>query len=248
MDDKILNIFFDIHNNMPRQGPGSAASTKRAAELIDWPDSAELLDVGCGPGAQTFDLARLTNARITAVDFYDMYVQDVRQKIIKQKLSHRISVQQGDMNDLHFAPNSFDVIWSEGAIYIMGFEDGLTTWRPLLKPNGYIAVSEITWLRDDVPNDLQDYWLNEYPVKSIDDNIAIINRCGYQPIGYFSLPAQDWWENYYNYIEPRLPDFQDRYKDDPTGMQVIDMEIAEIEMFKKYSDYYSYVFYVMQKI
>jgi ubiquinone/menaquinone biosynthesis C-methylase UbiE len=240
-------VFFEIHDNMPRQGPGSFASTKRALDMIHVPSNAALLDVGCGPGQQTFDLARLTHAKITAVDYYQMYVDEVVEKIARNTLSHQISVQQGDMNDLPFSPESFDIIWSEGAIYIMGFENGLKQWRSLLKSNGYIAVSEPTWLRDDAPENLVNFWQAEYDIKNMDDNLSIIKKCGYKVVGSFALPASDWWENYYSIIESRLPQFREKYKNDPEALQIIQMEADEIQMHKEYSDYYGYVFYVMQK-
>ena len=247
MDETFHKVFFEIHDNMPRQGPGSFASTKRAFDMISVPLDAAILDVGCGPGQQTFDLARLTHAKITAVDYYQMYVDEIQEKIASSTLSGQISVQQGDMNDLPFPPESFDIIWSEGAIYIMGFENGLKQWRSLLKPNGYIAVSELTWLRDDAPEHLLNFWQAEYDIKTIQDNLKIIKECGYKTVGHFALPANDWWDNYYSYIESRLPQFREKYKDDPDALQVIQMEADEMQMHKKYSDYYGYVFYVMQK-
>ncbi len=246
MESKLEKVFFEIHHNMSRQGPGSFYSTKRAFDMIELPSQAHILDVGCGPGEQTFNLAQLTDAHISAVDFYQMYVDDVQHKITDKNLSHQISVHQGDMNNLPFSPDSFDLIWSEGAIYIMGFENGLKKWRTVLKPNGCMAVSDITWLRDDPPDHLKAYWLAEYPVKSIEANLQIIQQCGYHLIGHFGLPARDWWDDYYSLIESRLPKIREQCKDDPDALQVIDMEATEMDMHKKYSDYYGYVFYIMQ--
>ncbi len=248
MNDKQNRIFIEIHSNMPRQGPGSGASTKRAFDMIKLPEQSSILDVGCGPGQQTLDLARLTTSHITAVDYYQTFVDELSQRINTKDLADQISVQQADMNHLPFPPASFDLIWSEGAIYIMGFENGLGKWRSLLKPNGYIAVSELTWLRENPPQELQDYWLAEYTVKTIAENVDIIKKCGYDLIGHFALPARDWWDNYYSHIDARLPDFQQKYNNDPDALQVIEMEKIEMNMHKQYSDFYGYVFYVMQKI
>jgi SAM-dependent methyltransferase len=150
------------------------------------------------------------------------------------------------MHHLPFKAECFDLIWSEGAIYIMGFKNGLQKWKSFLRPKGFIAVSELTWLRTDIPDDVSSYWLAEYPVKSISENIEIIHQCGYDVIGHFALPVRDWWDNYYSIIQQRLPLLRQKYADDPDALQVIDMEQAEMEMHKKYSDFYGYVFYVMQ--
>ena len=130
----------------------------------------------------------------------------------------------------------------------MGFEKGLKEWRSLLKPRGYLAVSEVTWLRPDPPREVYDYWLEQYPaMKNIDDNLAIIRKSGYRPIGHFTLPYQDWWTDYYDHIETRLAGFGEKYRHDPEALQVVDMEAVELEMHRRYSDYYGYVFYTMQK-
>lgn len=246
MDERTEKIFFDIHHKMPRQGPGSYASTKRAFEMLSLPTNAKILDIGCGPGQQTLDLASLTKAHITAVDLYPIYLDELEQRV-KQLNFTKVSIQQCDMNNLPFKPESFDLIWSEGAIYIMGFENGLTKWKPLLKPQGYLAVSELSWLRPDAPAELEAYWQTEYSIKSSDDNLDIVRDCGYSIIGHFALPAHDWWDDYYSFIEARLPGLYAKYNSDPVALNVLNMETEEMHLHKKYSDYYGYVFYIMQK-
>ena len=248
MDDRAERLFFEIHKNLPRQGPGSFESTKRAFELVNAPSPAKILDVGCGPGKQTFDLLSLTHAHITALDFYPVFVDNVQRKIDAVGVKNRVRVEQGDMNDMPFDRESFDLIWAEGAIYIMGFKNGLEKWKAFLKPGGYIAVSEITWLKDNPPKELETWWRDQYPVQSTDANLDVIKNAGYKTVGHFILPAHDWWDDYYSHIEKRLPAFLEKFKDDPEALQVVDMEKVEMEMHRHYSDYYGYVFYVMQKV
>ena len=121
-------------------------------------------------------------------------------------------------------------------------------WKRLLKPGGYIAVSEISWLRQNPPDEVKEYWSEQYPVQDIESNVRTITDAGYERVGHFALPARDWWDDYYDHIMHRLPMFQEKYKDDTEALQVVDMEKVEMEMHKKYSDFYGYVFYVMQKI
>ncbi len=243
-----MDIFWKIHENLPRQGPGDAVSTARAfTAMKNLPPHPRILDVGCGPGAQTFDLARLTDGTIVAVDYYPVFVDHVRQQITRQDLSDRVSVQQGDMNNLSFADQSFDIIWSEGAIYIMGFDNGLVAWRRLLKPGGYLAVTEITWLRPDPPQELRDYWNSQYPaIRDAESNIDAIKKAGYLPVEHFSLPESSWWDNYYRPIEARLPSFRREYAGNESALQEIEAEQTEIDFYRKYSEYYGYVFYVMR--
>lgn len=242
-------IFFDIHADLPRQGPGDPASTARAFSMLKGlPDQPHLLDVGCGPGAQTLDLARLSDGPITAVDKYEQFLDNLRERAARQGLTERIVVVQGDMFDLPFEAGSFDVIWSEGAIYLIGFEQGLRSWGRLLKSGGYVAVTEATWLRADAPGELRTFWEEAYPaMQDVEANLRIIEKTGYRLVGHFTLPPSAWWTDYYEPLERRLSLFEDRYRDNPDVMAVVEMERREIDLYRRYSDYYGYVFYVMQR-
>ena len=85
------------------------------------------------------------------------------------------------MNDLPFPDGRFDLIWSEGAVYIMGFDKALVKWRPLAKPGGYLVVSELSWFRPDPPAEIRDFWGHHYPaMRSVDGNLAVARlRAGY---------------------------------------------------------------------
>ena len=241
-------VFFEIHSDNPREGPGNFESTKKAFEsLIDLPLEPKILDIGCGPGEQTFDLLEISDAQITAVDYYQQYLDSIKKKLNSTHFKNRLKIFKQDMNHLDFEDECFDVIWSEGAIYIMGFENGLNVWKKFLKPGGYIAVTEITWIKDNSPQDLCSYWIEAYPgIQSIDNNLKTIEKCGYKPVNHFILPKEAWWE-YYNPIIKKLPALKEKYKNDQEASAVIAEEENEIELYKKYSNYYGYVFYIMQK-
>lgn len=78
-------------------------------------------------------------------------------------LADRISTLACSMDNLPFADEELDVIWSEGAIYNSGFEKGVADWRRCLKTGGLLVVSEITWITGSRPQELQDHWDSEYP-------------------------------------------------------------------------------------
>ena len=125
-----MEIFFEIHRDLPREAPGSDACTARALSMIPaLPDDPRILDIGCGPGAQTLVLARQTGGRVTAIDTHQPFLDDLARRAERAGLTSRVHPQLGDMTALDFEEASFDVIWSEGAIYIMGLREGLTAWR-----------------------------------------------------------------------------------------------------------------------
>jgi cyclopropane fatty-acyl-phospholipid synthase-like methyltransferase len=248
MDETLKNLFLDIHSDMPRQGPGNWASTRQAWNMLtDLPPQPRILDLGCGPGQQTLDLLQLTDGTVTAVDNYQPYLDALAANARQQGLDDRIEIGCADMGALEVAPESVDVIWSEGAIYIIGFEHGLRLWQPLLKPGGYVAVSEITWLRPDPPEELKQFWEVEYQLRDIDANLASITRAGYEIVGHFALPETAWWDDYYTPLERRLARFRESYREQPQALEVIEAEQREIEMYRRYAAYYGYVFYIMRK-
>ncbi len=243
-----MKFFLEIHRDMPRQGPGDDESTRRAfAMLSGLPARPDILDIGCGPGAQTLQLAALSEGSITAVDLYRQYLIQLETALRERALEDRVRVVEGDMEALDFSPQSFDVLWSEGAIYIMGFERALREWRRLLRPGGFVAVTEATWWRVDPPAELARFWAEGYPgMQDEAANLAAIHRTGYRSLGHFRLPDESWWTDYYDPLKKRLDAVARRYAHSQVAMEVIAEERREIEMFEKYSDYYGYAFYVMQ--
>lgn len=245
MSEKLPEFFWTIHNGLPREGPGDNTATRRAYKLLkDLPKNPRILDVGCGPGMQTIELAKLSGGQIVALDLHEPFLEQLKEAVKKEGINDRIKIMKGDMCNLKFEDNCFDVIWSEGAIFIVGFERGLREWRRMLTPKGYVVVSELSWLKHDAPKEAEEYMTQMYPViKTVEGNVEIIQNSGYRLVDSFVLPSQSWWDNYYTPIETKLPSLKARYNDDEEALQVIAYEETEIEMFRKY---YGYVFYVMQ--
>ncbi|MFB2935815.1 class I SAM-dependent methyltransferase [Aerosakkonemataceae cyanobacterium BLCC-F154] len=244
-----MNIFLELHNNMPREGPGDMASTTKALSLIpNLPKNPQILDIGCGPGMQTLALAQITKGQITAIDNHQPFLDELQQRAAQENLSSHIITQNCSMFSLDFQPESFDLIWSEGAIYIMGFQEGLQSWHRFLKTGGSIAVTELSWLVTNPPEEPLNFWKNAYPaMKNITENITIIQNLGYNYINSFTLPESSWWDDYYTPLEGRISNFRQKYQGNEEANAVLDEEQREIQLYRKYSDSYGYVFYLMQK-
>jgi len=245
-----MDVFFEIHKDNPREGPGDFESTQKAFLFLKGlPLNPYILDIGCGPGKQSFDLLKLTKCNITAVDNHQPFIDKLSQKVKSLNLEDRITVLNKDMFNFDFEPESFDILWSEGAIYQIGFEKGLTLWKTLLKRNGYIAVTEISWIKENPPFEIYSHWTKEYPdMKDVKTNIEIIRASGYQLIDHFTLPESAWWDNYYYSIKEKLASLEEKYADNEEALKVIEMEKIEMDLYERYSDYYGYEFYIMQKI
>lgn len=243
------DIFFDIHKDLPRQGSGRDTYTQKAFKIIPTIKYPLILDVGCGPGLQTVMLAKLSDGIITAIDIHQPYLDQLKKTVEKEQLSGRIQILNKSMFDMDFPPDYFDIIWAEGSIFIIGFERGLKEWRKYVKKNGFIAIHEMTWLKDNPPKEIYNYWQRVYPeIATIDKNLGIIKNCNYKLIEHFPLPEDAWWKLYYTPLENRLQKMKIKYKDNPEAMNMIKEEELEIENYRKYNKWYGSVFYIMQKI
>lgn len=240
-------IFFQIHSGLPREAPGSEASTLRAFSMLPGlPAYPHILDIGCGPGAQTVTLARASQAEIKAIDTHQPFLEDLTNRAAKAGVAERIHPINTSMFDLKF-DEPFDLIWSEGAVYIMGFERGLSEWRRLLKPGGFIVVSELSWLKPNPPETVRRFWETAYPgMATVDDNLAHLTSAGYRSIGHFTLPESDWWDNYYHPMAARINALRDQHHENTEAQQLLDIEQAEIDLYRQFSDWYGYVFYIGQ--
>ena len=77
-------FFYRIFESIPRQGPGCAGATKHVFSLIPpLPGDAKILDIGCGSGTQTLDLAGLAPGTITAVDNHQPFLDMLNAKAKK---------------------------------------------------------------------------------------------------------------------------------------------------------------------
>ena len=245
---RLMEIFMDVQRGLPRQGPGSDDTTRRALYLCaGLPARPNILDVGCGPGKQSLVLADALRGSVTAVDLHQEYLDQLDRDAKACGLREMITPMRADMTDLPFADESFDLVWSEGAAYIMGVENALGEWKRFLRNGGYVAFSELTWFSDHPPQEVKWFFAQEYPaMRDIEANKALVKQAGYRLVGSFSIDESDWWDAYYSPLEAKLPALREKYRSDDEALAVIGMTATEIGMRRKFSSAYGYEFLVAQ--
>ena len=245
------DLLIDLHKGNQRQGPGGGEQTKQALQLAGVMNSTQPLqiaDIGCGTGASALILAENLNATITAVDLFQDFLDVLSADAEERRVSDKVKTLAVSMEELPFEESSLDVIWIEGAIYNMGFAKGVEYFKRFLKPGGILAASEITWLTKKRSQEIQQYWGEVYPEIAIaSDKIKVLEDQEYVLKGYFSLPESSWIENYYTPLENTFDGFIAKHDSDD-ARAVVEAEKAEIALYKKYKNYYSYGFYIAQKI
>ncbi|WP_314584693.1 class I SAM-dependent methyltransferase [Paenibacillus terrigena] len=243
--------FYEAFEQMERLGPGSDESTKRAMEFFPNPDAQlRILDIGCGVGAHSFQLATyFPNAIITAIDNHAPNIDRLNQTAKQRGVSNRIYAICMSMFEMTFADASFDLIWAEGSIYIAGFEKGIQDWKRLLKIGGYIICSEISWLLDTPSDESYHFWHKAYPeMDTITNNLRKIEAAGYAIKGNFVSPSTDWTTHYYDLMENNLQCMREKYVDHVEAMQVVEMLQTEMDVYHSNMQDYSYVFYAMERV
>ncbi len=241
-------IYYQIFEALPRQGPGDSAATRRAFQSIGHlPARACILDVGCGAGMQTIDLARLSNGRIFALDNHRPFLATLRQHARQAGIGAGINSVQGDMTEMPFAAGSFDLIWSEGAAYFLGLENALAQWRGLLRPGGFVVISHVAWFKVDPPPALRAFWEEEFPEIDTDaGNQAAIAGAGYTLVNHFVLAPEAWWPHYYRPMAAVIAAMRGQYAENEAVQTILAAFEREIDMHRRYGDYYGYYFYVMR--
>ncbi|NWJ49528.1 MAG: class I SAM-dependent methyltransferase [Bacteroidetes bacterium] len=244
-----LKIICDFFRQLDRQGPGSESETLKALGFIKGlPINAKIADIGCGTGGQTITLAKNISGKITAVDLFPGMIEYLNNRVKHCGFENRVSGLIASMDSLPFSKNEFDLIWAEGSIYHIGFERGLSEWRKFLKQNGFIAVTEVTWLTNNRPNKIENYWNENYPeINTVSHKIKQMEQAGYIPLATFVLPESCWIDNFYKPMADHLKDFIKQQNYSKSAQQFVIRQKEEIAYYEQYKKYFGYVFYIGQK-
>lgn len=251
MNDRSFQFFLQFHQGVLRKGPGTDAATAEAFRRIAprLPPEPALLDVGCGGGAQTLALASLTPGSILAVDLHPAFVEELRQALAARGLAGRVTARVGDMKALGLPPASFDLVWCEGAIFVLGFEEGLRTLRPLLRGPGLVVLTEAVWLRPlgEIPAEVRTFWAEAYPaITDVEGNLALARRAGFAPLDHFTLPAEGW-AAYVDPLERRMNAVLAQHPGDPDAEEAARRERSEFAMFRGNRGWFGYEFFLLQR-
>jgi SAM-dependent methyltransferase len=245
-----FNLICEYFSSIERQGPGSPEVTIKALSFIEGLSiESKTADLGCGSGGQTKVLAQHAPGYITGIDLFPTFVDLFNANAAKHNLQNRVKGVVGSMDNLPFQEEELDLIWSEGAIYNIGFERGLNEWRNFLKTGGYVAVSEASWFTDERPEEIDQFWKEAYPeIDTIPSKVAIMQKAGYIPVATFILPENCWEDHFYVPQVEAQEIFLKKYAGNETAEGLVANERREAELYRKYKAYYGYVFYIGKKI
>lgn len=241
-------MFFEVFEPLPRQGPGNLACTQRALSCCGTlPASPRILDLGCGSGAQTVDLARLAGGSILAIDSHVPLIERLRSRVENEELADRVEARVADMSALRLPPASFDLVWSEGALYNLGLERALPMCKDLLRRGGYLAFTDAVWRTDDPPAEVRAAFADYPTMGHVDDVLDLIERSGWLLVDHFGLPEEAWWNDFYEPMEKRIDMLRGQYASDGEALHALDEIAKEPEMHRRSGNHYGYEFFILRR-
>ena len=245
-----FDLICEYYASVDRQGPGSPEVTIKALGFVDnLTDESRIADIGCGTGGQTMVLAQHAPGMITGIDLFPTFIDLFNSNAVRLNLQDRVEGVVASMDKLAFQNDELDLIWSEGAIYNIGFERGLNEWRKFLKKGGYIAVSEVSWYTEERPAEIDEFWQDAYPgIDTIPNKVDQMQKAGYIPVSSFILPENCWTEHFYAPQVAAEEAFLKKHAGNRTAEEFIANQRHETQIYYKYKEYYGYVFYIGKKI
>jgi SAM-dependent methyltransferase len=231
---------------MDKLGPGDDDLSLYVLRSLPEHRFEVVVDAGCGTGRQTFVLADELKAPIHAVDSYQPFLDRLRQRARENGFAQLVDAHCMDMKVIPSVFPKIDLLWAEGAAYNIGFANALATWAKAITPDGFAVVSELSWLRDEIPDLVREFFRSGYPeMQSVEQNIATAEDAGFELFNIYTLPKEAWMKDYYDVLEPRAKSLVNHR--DMAIKDIAVETVREIETFKIAEDSYGYVFYLLQR-
>ncbi len=235
-----------LFGGLEKLGPGGNEHTLYVLRLLPKRQFRVVVDAGCGAGRQTLVLARELGALIHAVDSHEPFLVELRTRAREARLDQCVQAHRMDMKDIPQVFPAMDLLWSEGAAYNIGFSNALAIWAPAIVADGFAVISELSWLKEQAPEAVRDFFQSGYPaMQSVERNIAVAVAAGYKLLATYTLPREAWVDGYYDILALRAKALL-AHPDLPVRDFAAET-IREIEILDCSEDSYGYVFYVLQR-
>jgi SAM-dependent methyltransferase len=243
VSDSPADVFWAAHDGLPRQAPGSEATTRLLLQLAGpLPERPRIVDIGAGTGAATVPLALATGGEVIAVDTHRPFLDRLTAAAADAGVGDRVRALEAPMQDLPLPDARADLVWAEGSAYVMGFDAALRGWRRLLAPGGVLVLTEAEWTTPDPAPAAREFWAAGYPaMRDTAGNVAAASAAGWTVHATYLLPDTDW-AAYYDPFAARVAQLRARGLDPA----VLDELAREVEVRTAHGADYGYTGYVLR--
>jgi cyclopropane fatty-acyl-phospholipid synthase-like methyltransferase len=200
--------------------------TRKAFKSLPKMEKPRILDLGCGSGLLSIELANLTDGNITAIDIDQSLLDQLNEKLTERGLLVRIKTKNMNLLKNDFPDNFFDLIWEEGVVQIIGFKKSFEACHRILKVGGYLVLGQA--------------------IKGMNKNKDLITRCGFELIEQLNWPENCWWTEFYKPLEDKIKEIHEG-KENLTLFEDIDAVLAEIKMVKTKPNDFNCAHYILRK-
>lgn len=173
---------------------------------------SRILDIGCGSGLPTIQLAHWSKGTVVGLDIDPAALGVLTTRAAEEGLEDRVEVRLCSLFDIDLSDERFDIVWAEGALMEIGFVRALREWRRLLRPGGYLVVHD--------------------NARDLDRKLGSVTAHRYELVGYFLLPEDAWWVDYYGPLHEEVREKRETHADDPRMQAALDTVQAEIDQYK----------------
>jgi ubiquinone/menaquinone biosynthesis C-methylase UbiE len=225
MKTMALEISIQCHKDACRKS--LSKYTTRAFQAIPRIEAPTILDIGCGSGVPTLELSRRCDGEVIGLDIDRSLLDLLEEKIRRAGLSDRVRAVEGSMFELGFPDESFDIIWAEGSISVIGFEKGIRDWRRFIKPGGYLVVFDQS--------------------RGLSEKLRHITSSGYTLIDHFEVKGEAFWEDYYIPLQKRIDNLRIEFRGDTQAQRALEKEQSEIDMVKRDPGKFDSTFFIIRK-
>jgi serine/threonine-protein kinase HipA len=245
MTEEELAAIYTLFQDTPRQGPADSAVLERMLLALRLPTGPRVAELGCGSGTTALWLADRAGADVIAMDSSAPFIETLSQRL-KQRapLGGRVTPEVGDMAKPKIPRGSLDLIVSEGAAYVIGFDTAMEVWRPLVRHGGGMVVSECVWWGAQRSDEAVEFWNQWYPqMGTPSDAIAKAEAAGWQLVACERLSSAAWWDSYYDPLAERMDRLDKQAETDHELAKIIQDMRDEMAIMKRIGDESGYCYF-----
>ena len=200
--------------------------TRMAFAMLPAMDRPRVLDIGCGQGLQTMELARLSGGEVVGIDIDEAALARFLERLEQSGFRSQITVRMCSLFEPGLAAESFDILWEEGVLHLLQPDGSFAACHRLLRRGGFLVMHEtIGWFEATSPR---------------------LPELGFSLVDRHLLPRHFWWTEYGAPLERRVRAFRESH-----GDAALSPELAryanEAAMIKSDPDRFDCGFFIAQK-